>query len=167
MAYEDHIALRGGFYYSNELWYSKAYQDLSKSARELLHCFVNELRFSYFGKGVDKKKEYINHSKLSFTEIQFKVRYGFCSATYIKARNQLIKCGFVKQTYRGGYARGDMATYKLLIVPEVKLDNQRWRKYPEKNWESDIPKPKKQLVGVATQFKKGKSGRKTKATLKK
>ena len=60
-----------------------------------------------------------------------------------------------------------MARYKLLIVPEVKLDNQRWRKYPEKNWESDIPKPKKQLVGVATQFKKGKSGRKTKATLKK
>ena len=163
MVYEDRISPNGGYYYNNELWYSKAYQDLTKSSRELLHCFCNEFRWS--GKG--KNKTYVNNGKLSFTEIQFKVRYGFCSATYIKARNQLIKCGFVKQTYRGGYARGDMGRYKLLIVPEVKLDNQRWRKYPEKNWESDIPKPKKQLVGVATQFKKGKSGRKTKATLKK
>ena len=60
-----------------------------------------------------------------------------------------------------------MAKYELLIVSGVKLQNQRWRNYPKENWESDIPKLKKQLVGVATQFKKGKSGRKTKATLKK
>ena len=163
MVYEDHIALRGGFYYSNDLWYSKGYQDLRKSSRELLHCFCNEIRWS--GKG--KNRTYVNNGKLSFTELQFKVRYGSCSATYLTARNQLIKCGFIKQTYRGGYARGDMAKYELLIVSGVKRDNQRWRRYPEKNWESDIPKPKKQLVGVATQFKKGESGRKTKTTLKK
>ena len=60
-----------------------------------------------------------------------------------------------------------MAKYEVLIVSGVKLQDQRWRKYPEKNWEGDIPKPKKQLVGVSTQFKKGKSGRKTKSTLKK
>ena len=163
MAYKDKIAPNGGYYYNNELWYSKAYQELRKSSRELLHCFCNELRWS--GKGKDRT--YVNNGKLSFTEIQFKVRYGSCSATYLTARNQLIKCGFIRQTYRGGYARGDMAKYEVLIVSGVKLQDQRWRKYPEKNWEGDIPKPKKQLVGVATQFKKGKSGKKTKSTLKK
>ena len=45
------------------------------------------------------------------------------------------------------------------------LDHQRWRKYPQKNWVNEIPKPKKQLVGVKTQFKKGRTGRKVKATL--
>ena len=59
----------------------------------------------------------------------------------------------------------ETATYKLLFIPGVPTAEQRWRNYPERNWSDDIPKLKKQLVGVKTQFKKGKSGRKTKATL--
>jgi hypothetical protein len=53
-----------------------------------------------------------------------------------------------------------MATYKILITPELREKEMRWLRYPEENWEKDIPKRKKQLVGVETQFKK-------KATLKK
>ena len=61
--------------------------------------------------------------------------------------------------------RGDCAEYKLLVGTGLPHKRERWREYPEKNWEHKIPKPKKQLVGVKTQWKKGQSGRKTKATV--
>ena len=150
-----------GFYYKNDLWFSKAYQDLTKSARNLLHCLISELRWS--GKG--RKKKFTNNGKVSFTERQFKDQLGYSSQTYLSARDQLIEVGLIRQTYRGGYGRGDMARYKILCVEGVMLDHQRWRKYPQENWVHEIPKPKKQLVGVKTQFKKGRTGRKVKATL--
>ena len=153
--------MRGGFYYENKIWFSVAYQSLSKSARNLLQCFLTELR--YKGKGNNKK--YLNNGEISYTEIDFKNRFNSCSATYISARNQLIKVGFIEQTYRGGMCRGDCAEYKLLVGMGLPHNQERWRDYPERNWENKIPKPKKQLVGVDSQWKKGESGRKTKATL--
>ena len=148
---------RGGFYYNNELYYSNAYRSLTKSARDLLHDFINELRWT-----INKKKRvYMNNSNsggVSFTEIQFKERHGYVSATYLKARNQLIEVGFIKHNYRGGMSRGDCARYRIL-VEGVRQESQRWRRYPEENWSDHIPKPKKQLVGVQTQWKKGQSGR--------
>lgn len=153
----------GGFYYSNDLWFSKAYQKLTQSSRDLLHCFIIERKWT--GRG--KKQVITNNSSISFTEVQFKEIFGYSSATYLKARNQLIECGFIKQTYRGGMCRGDMAKYTILCLQGVLSTEQRWREYPDKNWINEIPKPKKQLIGVETQWKKGKSGRKTKATLTK
>jgi len=152
---------RGGFYYSNEIWDSAAYQSLTKSARNLLHCFAAEIRWT--GKGT--KKRYTNNGEVSFTEIQFKELYGACSSTYLKARNKLIEVGFIKQTHRGGMCRGDMATYKLLFVDGCLPIEKRWRQYPGKNWADEIPRPKEQLVGVDTQWKKGETGRKLKPTL--
>ena len=153
--------MRGGWYYTNEVWLSPAYQKLTLSSRNLLQCLVTEIRWS--GKG--KKRIYINNGEVSYTGVDFKKRFGCCSMTYLKARNQLIEVGFIKQTYRGGMCRGDRAKYRILIVPDVIPAQQRWRKYPDETWENEIPKPKKQLVGVETQWKKGESGRKTKATL--
>lgn len=143
-----------GFYYRNELWFSVAYRSLSVTARNLLHCFISELRWSWV-----KKKEYLNNGQISFTEVEFKKLGLGCSATYLKARNKLIEVGFIKQTKRGGMCRGDMATYKLLFTEDCLPSEMRWKKYPEENWVSDIPKQKNQLVGVDTQWKKGKSGR--------
>jgi len=148
---------KGGFYYPNEVWFSKAYQSLTPMARELLHCFLTELRWTRKG----KKKIYTNNRDISFTESEFKGRYGCCSSTYIKARNQLIEVGFINQISRGGMCRGDRATYKILVCTMLPVNQERWRNYPEQNWKHDIPKPKKQMVGVKTQWKKGKSGRKS------
>ena len=148
---------KGGFYYPNEVWFSKAYQSLTPTARELLHCFLNELRWTRKG----KKKTYTNNRDISFTESEFKGMYGCCSSTYLKARNQLIEVGFIRQISRGGMCRGDRATYKILVGVDLPLNQERWRNYPEQNWEHEVPKPKKQLVGVKTQWKKGKSGRKS------
>ena len=99
------------------------------------------------------------------TEVEFKKHRLGCSATYLKARNKLIEVGLIKQKKRGGMCRGDMAEYKLLFTDDCLSTEMRWIKYPEENWAHEIPKRKKQLVGVKTQWKKGQSGRKTKPTL--
>ena len=148
---------KGGFYYQNEVWFSKAYQSLTPTARELLHCFLTELRWTRKG----KKKTYTNNRDISFTESEFKGRYGCCSSTYIKARNQLIEVGFINQISRGGMCRGDRATYKILVSMDLPLNQERWRNYPEENWKHEIPRPKKQMVGVETQWKEGECGRKS------
>jgi len=155
--------IRGGFYYTNDIWLSDAYMSLSISARNLLQCLLTELRY----KGKGRYKKYVNNGEVSYTEVDFKNRFNSCSATYINARNKLIEVGFIEQTYRGGMCRGDCAKYKLLLGTGLPHNQERWRKYPDKNWTHEIPKPKKQLVGVESQWKKGESGRKSKATLMK
>jgi len=133
----------------------------------LLHDLFNELRFDYVritGKK-NKEKRFTNNGEISFTEIQFKQRHEYTSTTYLKARNQLIEVGLIKQTHKGGKCRGDMAKYKILCINGVLQSERRWEKYPKKNWERDIPKKENNLVGKNTQWKKGNSGRKKKPTL--
>lgn len=163
MAFNGIRVSNHNFYYNNEFWYSNAYQSLTISARELLHSMICELRWSDKGKNMN----YTNNGQLSFTEVQYKKRYGYESATYIKSRNRLIECGLLKQTYRGGMCRGDMAKYKLLFIKGVLFGEQRWRDYPEKNWKDDVPKAKNNQVGIKNRWKKGESGRKSKTTLPK
>ena len=103
---------------------------------------------------VFKKIDADNNGEISFSEAEFKANGLGCSATYIKARNQLIKVGFIKVTYRGGMARGDMNKYKLLWVDDVRHDKMRWKRYPNENWEHEIPKVKDYIVGRETRFKK-------------
>ena len=134
----------------NQLYWSKAYQSLTLSARNLMMCFYTELRWS--GKG--KKRTYTNNGKISFSEAEFKANKLGSSQTYLNARNQLIKVGFIKVTYRGGMARGDMNKYKLLWVDGVQHDKMRWKLYPDEDWEHEIPKVKDYIVGRKTRFKK-------------
>ena len=138
------------FTFHERFYWSKAYQSLTLSARNLMMCFYAELRFT--GKG--KKKQFTNNGEVSFSEAEFKANELGCSATYIKARNLLIKVGFIKVTYRGGMARGDMNKYKLLWVDEVLHSEMRWKLYPDKDWEHEIPKIKNYIVGKETRSKK-------------
>ena len=144
------ISPTAGYFFKQELLLSKAYTDLPKSARDLLHCFVFELKYS---KGRRKRYVYYNNGEVSYTEIQFKEKFGCASNTYITARNRLIKNGLIKQTFRGGMTRGDMATYKILITPDLHPREMRWLRYPKENWEHEIPKQKKYQVGIGTRFK--------------
>ena len=94
MDVNDNISPRGGYYYNNELYYSDAYRSLSKAARDLLHCLLNELRWANNKKKKKRKKVYLNNSNsggVSFTEVHFKELHGYCSATYLNPRNQLIE----------------------------------------------------------------------------
>ena len=141
---------------NNRFYWSEAYQSLTISGRNLLMCMVAELRFT----GSRKKKTfaYTNNGKVSFTEYEWKEQDLGASQTYLNARNSLIKVGFIRTTYRGGMARGDMNTYELLINSELAPQSrQRWRRYPNENWEHEIPKVKDYAVGKETRFKKSKN----------
>ena len=146
-----------GYFFRAELLFSDAYMDLPKSGRDLLHCLVFELKF------VKNKRKgrysYPNNGSVSFTEIQFKEEFGYASNTYITARNRLIHNGLIKQIYRGGFGAGDMATYKVLITPDLNPREMRWLRYPDENWEHKIPRSKTR-IGIKTRFK-------SKTTLKK
>lgn len=154
-----------GAYYKNEFWFSPAYQTLNKASRDLLQCFMTELRRTR--RKHSKRKEYIiiNNGEISFTVLQFNKLCGYSKQTHKNARNQLITNGIIVQTYEGGHCKGDMAQYKLLCTDDIITSQQRWRQFPEKSWECDIPKSNKQRVGSETQWKKGECGRKSKSTL--
>ena len=157
MVKKRRLSRNAGYLFKAELLFSDAYVDLPKSGRDLLHCLVFELKF------VKNKRtgrySYPNNRSVSFTEIQFKEEFGYASNTYITARNRLIRNGLIRQTYRGGFHRGDMATYKILITSDLNPREMRWLQYPDKNWEHQIPRSKTK-IGIKTHFK-------SKTTLKK
>ena len=146
---KNHLRPSAGFFFKYELLFSTSYLELTKSARDLLHCLIMELKFSK----KNRRISYTNNGSVSYTEIQFKEEFGRASNTYLTARNQLIKNGLIRQTYKGGMCRGDMATYKILITPDLHPREMRWLRYPKENWEHDRPKQKKNQVGIGTRFK--------------
>ena len=147
-----------GQYYSNKLFMSKAYQELTPAARNLLQCLISEIRW-YPKKSKGGKRRFRNNAEVSLTERHFIEYFGCAKSTYLNARNQLIKNGLIRQTHPGGSCRGDMAKYLILCLPETDKKKRRWREYPQKDWELEIPRNKKNLVGEDTRFK-------TKPTLK-
>ena len=146
---KKHLNVNKAFLFKYELLFSTSYLELTKSARDLLHCLTMELDFSRKGNRISHP----NNGSVSYTEIQFKEEFGRASNTYLTARNQLIKNGLIRQTYKGGMCRGDMATYKILIASDLHPREMRWLRYPKENWECDIHKQKKYQVGIGTRFK--------------
>ena len=142
----------------NKLYWSDAFQSLTKSAQNLLFCMIAELRFTGERGSKSKPFSYTNNGRVSFSETEFRKQGLGASGTYISARNQLIEVGLIRITYRGGMARGDMNTYELLINSQLTPQSkQRWRLYPNENWEHEIPKVKDYAVGRKTRFKKSKN----------
>ena len=158
--------LNWGTYYTNDLYYSDAYQVLTVNARNLLHCLMSEVDVRKVKK---RKREssyrYPNNGEVAVTERQFTSYFGCSKQTFSNARDQLIVVGCIRVTYKGGFGPGDFTKYKVLTLPHLPPNQQRWRKYPENSWEKDIPKSRANLVGNKTRFKKGTSGRKPKTTL--
>ena len=143
-----------GFYFTfNErFFWSKAFQSLTPSAINLIMCFQTELRWSKSKR--KKSRTILNNGNIAFSETEFKLNKLGASPTYINARNLLIKVGFIKSTYRGDMARGYMNRYKLLWKDDVPHNEMRWKLYPSKDWEHEIPKVKGYSVGRGTRFKK-------------
>ena len=119
---------------TNNLYWSKAYQSLTLSARNLMWAFIAELRFS--GSRAKGTFEYTNNGKISFTEYEFKAQGLGASETYLRARNQLIRTGFIEITYQGGRGSGDSNKYKLLYIEGVHQTDRKWERYPRENWDS-------------------------------
>lgn len=151
-----------GCFYRNEVWFSKAYQSLSLSARDLLQCIWTEIN----KKEIDGKWIPQRNGELSFPYSQYKKMTGRSKQTHTNSIKQLINVGFIKCTKRGGFGQGDMSKYKVLFeIKDMPKEEERWRKYPLETWSHEIKKYPNQLIGKKTRFQKGKSGRNLKSTL--
>ena len=142
------------FYYpfSHEFWWSKAVQELTRKELNLLYCFIGEFRYDKY------LKKWSRNGQISFTEYEWVEKKLGSKNTYLKGRNKLIKVGILKIEYRGGWHKGDMNRYKLLVPSrDVLIEEQRWRRYPHENWEDEIPQEKKSQVGKKSRFKKSQN----------
>jgi hypothetical protein len=150
------VKMNKGCFYRNDIWFSPAYLSLSISSRDLLQCLVTEInKAKVKGKWVS-----FRNGELSFIESDYIKLTKRSKQTYLNARNQLIETGFIKMTHRGGNGSGDRGMYRVLIADDVRIEHQRWRKYPEQNWTNEIPKSRGLTIGKETRFKKGQSARK-------
>ena len=149
------VSSNAGFYFNYKVWHSEAFQSLSPAAKNLLFELLASLRYAKLNKGRGGRKRYVNNGDIGFPQSLFSRKYGSSKGTYQRARNQLIKCGFIKVTHVGGFARGDFAKYKVLLAEDIPTCDQRWQRHPMENWENEIPKDKNHKIGMATRFKNG------------
>ena len=73
--------------------------------------------------------------------------------TISNAIHKLIWVGAIRITKIGGKDK-TKHHYEILLPKYVKQEKQRWRKFPQENWEVDIPKNKNSSIGRETRFKK-------------
>ena len=98
-----------------------------------------------------KKKYYAaNNGDIEISMVKMKDKLGICNATCTTAVHKLIEVGLIRLTRIG--QNKICHKYKMLysVVPE---NEQRWRKYPGKNWKHECPKAPHNLVGKDTRFK--------------
>lgn len=158
------IPEKGSFYW-NELWFSEAYKTLPLKARDLLQCFLTELRKKHVSIGKRKEWTVINNGDVSFTESSFRKLTGCTKETYRRSIHQLITRGLIELTYQGGSGQGDRSKYKILAIRELTKEQQKWHRFPQENWEQDIKRIPNYSIGRKTKWVPGTSGRKLKITL--
>ena len=98
-----------------------------------------------------KKKYYAaNNGDIEISMVKMKDKLGICNATCTTAVHKLIEVGLIRLTRVG--QNKICHKYKMLysVVPQK---DERWRKYPEKNWKDECPKAPNNLVGKDTRFK--------------
>jgi len=101
----------------------------------------------------DKKKKIFypsNNGDIKRSSVKMRMDLNISKQTCSKAIHQLIKVGFIRLTRVG--ENKVCHKYKILyeVVPQAE---QRWKKYPEQDWENECPKTPNTLVGVKTRFK--------------
>ena len=103
-----------------------------------------------------KKKYYAaNNGDIEISMVKMKDKLGICNATCTTAVHKLIEVGLIRLTRVG--QNKICHKYKMLysVVPQK---DERWRKYPDKNWKDECPKAPKNLVGKDTRFKSHPNG---------
>ena len=101
---------------------------------------------------VKNKKDWVasNNGQIEIDSAKMRKKLGICKATCTNGIHKLIKVGFITLTRVGGNRVCHM--YKILY--QVVLEREeRWRKFPEKNWEDECPKAPDNLIGKGSRFK--------------
>ena len=99
---------------------------------------------------VKKNWEAANNGDIKISIVKMRGKLGICKATCTNAVHKLIEVGLIRLTRVG--QNKVCHKYKMLysVVPE---NEQRWRKYPDKNWKDECPTSPHNLVGKDTRFK--------------
>ena len=104
----------------------------------------------------DKKKSYpVNNGDIEVSTIKMRDKIGISKQTCSKAIHKLIEVGLVRLTRTG--ENKVCHKYKILynIVPQKE---ERWKKYPDRNWKNECPRSPNTLVGKKTRFKSHPNG---------
>ncbi len=129
---------------------SQAYKELTKSEIEIFIFIRACIQYVNTGKKRKIKWEAKNNGLITISMEKMRKKLGVSKQTCSKGVHKLIKVGFITLTRIGDNKVCHM--YKVLydVVP---TKQERWRLYPEKNWEHECPKSPNNLVGKNTRFK--------------
>lgn len=99
---------------------------------------------------VKKTWQASNNGDIEISMVKMRKKLGISKATCTTAVHKLIEVGLIRLTRVG--ENKICHKYKILynVVPSKE---ERWRKYPEKNWKDECPKAPNNLVGIKTRFK--------------
>ena len=103
-----------------------------------------------------KKKYYAaNNGDIEISMVKMKDKLGICNATCTTAVHKLIEVGLIRLTRVG---QNKICHKYKILYSEVSQKDERWRKYPDKNWKHECPKAPNNLVGKDTRFKSHPNG---------
>ena len=130
---------------------SASWTELTKSQMEVFIYIWSCLQWAMTGTKRKKYWDVINNGDIEISQPKMMKKLGIKGkATCSNAVAKLIEVGLISLTRIG--ENKVCHKYKMLyfVVPQAE---ERWRKYPEKNWKDDCPKSPKNLVGRNTRFK--------------
>ena len=110
---------------------------------------------------VKKKKRDIryiasNNGDIEISSIIIREKIKMSSKTYTKAIKKLISVGLIRLTREGQNKTCHM--FKVLFGDACNSNEIRWNKYPEQNWEHEVPKSPNNLIGKDSRWKAGECG---------
>ena len=134
---------------------SKAWCKLTKVEQNIYYYLFTALKWKPKKKR-DRQYECVNNGGLEISYLVLNKKIPMTSATYSKAIKNLVGVGLARLTRVG--ENKQCHKFELLGENLVPQAQQRWRKYPTKNWYSEAPYRPKNLVGKKTQWTKGQCG---------
>ena len=129
-----------GIYIERDILESDAYWDLTGAAPQIYMVF--RLKCVFTDRTIGKRKERIivNNGEITYTFVEAYKNHRIPQSTFLRARDQLIKVGFIEIAEDGGCHH----TTKYAI-------SNNWRHYPEQTFERT---KSGNLVGMKTRWKK-------------
>ena len=127
---------------------SSAWNSLSKSEEKVFIYLYSCLQWARIGR--PKRWVCANNGQIEVSTIKMRKKLHISKQTCSKAIHQLIKVGFIKLTRVG--TNKVCHRYMILHNNCVSQNQQRWRNYPQQDWENECPTRPNSMNGVATRF---------------
>jgi len=130
----------GGIFIKRDFLESDAFWDLKGAAVQVYMVFLMKRILSDKAFGKDKERIVVNNGEITYTFKEAWKNHKIPKSTFLRARDQLIKVGFIEIAEDGGCHH----TTKYAI-------SNNWRNYPEQTFERS---KSGNLVGMKTRWTK-------------